>query len=171
MSPLSNHRTDAYGGSFENRIRLLVEIVTDVRSIIGESLPLFVRISTTDWVVGGWTEEDSIELAKVLQANDVDLIDCSSGGNSPLQKIPVGPMYQVSFSEKIKKETGILTGAVGLITTTQEAAQIIESGKADLVIIGRQILRDPYFPLKAAAESGVDVKWPEQYERAKIQHR
>ncbi len=170
LSPISNQRTDAYGGSFENRIRLLVEITTDVRSIIGEALPLFVRISATDWVPGGWAEDDSVKLAKVLAANGVDLIDCSSGGNSPDQKIPVSPMYQVIFAKQIKKETGLLTGAVGLITKTSEAAEIIENQQADLVILARQFLRDPYFPLHAAAELGVDVTWPVQYERAKRQH-
>ena len=170
LSPLSNKRTDPYGGIFENRIRLLVEIVSDVRSIIGESLVLFVRISSTDWVPGGWTEDDSVKLAKILKELGVDLIDCSSGGNSPDQKIPVGPMYQVSFAEKIKKETGILTGAVGLITKTTEGEQILETQQADLVILARQFLRDPYFPLHAAAEAGVDITWPVQYERAKRQH-
>lgn len=170
LSPLSNLRTDAYGGSFTNRIRLLVEIVTDMRSIIGESLPLFVRISATDWVEGGFTESDSIALSKILKENEVDLIDCSSGGNSPAQKIPVGPLYQVKFAENIKKETGILTGAVGLITKASEAAEIIATGQADLVILARQLLRDPYFPLHAAAELGIDINWPVQYERAKRQH-
>ena len=170
MSPLSNLRTDAYGGSFANRIRLLIEIVTDIRSIIGEQLPLFVRVSATDWVEGGFTENDAVSLSKILKENGVDLIDCSSGGNSPAQKIPVGPLYQLKFAEKIKKETGILTGAVGLITKTSEAAEIISSGKADLVILARQLLRDPYFPLHAAAELGVDITWPAQYERAKRQH-
>ena len=170
MSPLSNQRTDAYGGSFTNRIRLLIEIVTDMRSIIGESLPLFVRISATDWVAGGFTEDDSITLTKILKENGVDLIDCSSGGNSPEQKIPVGPLYQLRFAEKIKKETGILTGAIGLITTAGEAAEIIENNQADLVFMARQLLREPYFPLHAATQLGVDIAWPKQYERAKRQH-
>ena len=170
LSPLSNRRTDAYGGSFENRIRLLIEIVGDVRSTIGQSLALFVRISSTDWVPGGWTEDDSVQLSKVLKENGVDLIDCSSGGNSPEQKIPVGPLYQLKFAEKIKKEAGILTGAVGLITTTEQAEQIIKSQQADLVILARQLLRDPYFALHAAAESGKDITWPIQYERAKRPH-
>lgn len=167
LSPLSNLRTDEYGGSFENRIRLLLEIVKDTRKIIGETLPLFVRISATDWVPGGWTENDSIELSKILKDNGVDLIDCSSGGNSPEQKIPLAPMYQTPFAQKIKKETGILTGAVGLITTAIEAEQILSNEQADLVILARQLLRDPYFPLHAAKELGDDLVWPVQYDRAK----
>ena len=167
LSPLSNHRNDEYGGSFENRIRLLLEIVKEIRTVMKEELPLFVRISCTDWVNGGWNENDSVELAKVLKAHGVDVIDCSSGGNSPEQKIPVAPLYQVPFSEKIKTETGIFTGAVGLITTTREAEQILTEKKADLVIMARQLLREPYFPLHAAKELGIDVKWPLQYERAK----
>ena len=167
LSPLSNLRTDEYGGSFENRIRLLLEIAKDTRKIIGETLPLFVRISATDWVPGGWTENDSIELSKILKDNGVDLIDCSSGGNSPEQKIPLAPMYQTPFAQKIKKETGILTGAVGLITTAIEAEQILSNEQADLVILARQLLRDPYFPLHAAKELGDDLVWPVQYDRAK----
>ncbi len=121
LSPLSNHRIDEYGGSFENRIRILVEVADATRKIMGGSLPLFIRISANDWVPGGWTVEESVKLAAILKTKEVDLIDCSSGGNSPGQKIPVGPLYQVPFAEKIKKETGILTGAVGMITTSQEA--------------------------------------------------
>jgi 2,4-dienoyl-CoA reductase-like NADH-dependent reductase (Old Yellow Enzyme family) len=167
LSPLSNHRNDEYGGSFENRTRLLLEIVKEIRSIIKEGSPLFVRISASDWVDGGWNENDSVALSKILKDRGVDVIDCSSGGNSPEQKIPIGPLYQVPFSEKIKKETGMLTGAVGLITTAQEAEQILSEKKADLIIMARQLLRDPYFPLHAAAQLGIDVKWPSQYERAK----
>lgn len=167
LSPLSNLRTDVYGGSFENRIRLLLEIVTGTRKIMGETLPLFVRLSVTDWVAGGWTEDDSVALAKILKQHGVDLIDCSSGGNSPQQKIPLAPMYQVPFSQKLKKETGILTGAVGLITTTTQAKGIVNDEQADLIILARQLLRDPYFALHAAKESGEDVAWPVQYERAK----
>lgn len=167
LSPLSNLRTDEYGGSFENRIRLLLEIVTDTRKIMGETLPLFVRLSVTDWVAGGWTEDDSVALAKILKQHGADLIDCSSGGNSPEQKIPLAPMYQVPFSQKLKKETGILTGAVGLITTTAQAKGIINDEQADLIILARQLLRDPYFPLHAAKESGENVTWPVQYDRAK----
>lgn len=167
LSPLSNFRTDKYGGSFENRIRLLLEIAVDTRKIIGETLPLFVRISATDWVSGGWTEEDSLQLAAKLKDAGVDLIDCSSGGNSPEQKIPLVPMYQVPFAEKIKREASVLTGAVGLITTATEAENILVNGQADLIILARQFLRDPYFPLHAAKELGDEVAWPVQYDRAK----
>ncbi len=169
LSPISNTRTDEYGGSFENRARLLTEITTATRKIIGDSIPLFVRISATDWVPNGFTGEDAVALATILKENGADLIDCSSGGNSPAQKIPVAPLYQVSFAEKIKKETGMLTGAVGLITTATEAEQILQENKADLIIMARQLLREPYFPLHAAKELGTDVTWPVQYERAKRQ--
>jgi len=167
LSPLSNHRSDDYGGSFDNRARLLVEITKAIRSVIGEDLPLFVRISASDWVPDGFTDADAVQLSAILKNIGVDLIDCSSGGNSPHQQIPVAPLYQVPFAEKIRKETGVLTGAVGLITTAAEAEQILTAGKADLIFFGRQLLRDPYFPLHAAKELGVDVVWPVQYVRAK----
>ncbi len=167
MSPLSNARTDEYGGSFENRIRLLLEIVAAIRKIISTDLPLFVRISATDWVEGGWTVDDSVRLAVILKDNGVDVIDCSTGGNISTQNISVSPLYQVPFAEKIKKETGILTGAVGIITTPQQAEEILTKHQADLILLARQFLRDPYFPLHAAKELGADVPWPEQYERAK----
>lgn len=167
MSPLSNRRTDEYGGSFENRIRLLVEITKATRKMMGSSLPLFVRISVTDWAPGGFTEADAVQLALVLKSHGADLIDCSSGGNSTEQKIPVGPLYQVPFAEKIKNEAGILTGAVGMITTAQQAEQILVDQKADLIVLGRILLRDPYFPLHAAKELGAEVLWPVQYERGK----
>ena len=167
LSPVSNKRTDEYGGSFENRVRILVELVEAIRKIITNELPLFVRISASDWVEGGWDIEDSIKLSKVLKDKSVDLIDCSSGGNSPHQAIPLKPMYQVPFSEAIKKGTGILTGAVGLITAANEAEQILKEEKADLIILARQFLRDPYFPLHTAKELETDINWPVQYERAK----
>lgn len=167
LSPISNHRLDEYGGSFENRIKILLEIIEAVRKIIKSEFPLFVRISATDWVEGGWTIEDSVQLATILKTKEVDLIDCSSGGNSHTQKIPAEPLYQVPFAEKIKKGSGMPTGAVGLITTAKEAEQILYAGQADIIILARQLLRDPYFPLHAARESGVDVSWPVQYERAK----
>ena len=138
-----------------------------MRSVIREQ-PLFVRISATEWVKNGWDENDSIALAKILKDQHVDVIDCSTGGNSPLQKIPVRPLYQVPFSEKIKKDSGILTAAVGMITTAQEAEKILEEQKADLIIMARQLLREPNFPLHAAKDLGVDLPWPLQYERAKI---
>jgi 2,4-dienoyl-CoA reductase-like NADH-dependent reductase (Old Yellow Enzyme family) len=166
-SPLSNQRTDEYGGNFENRIRLLLEVVESVKEVWPASLPLFVRISATEWTEGGWAIADSIELVKILKEKGVDLIDSSTGGNVAGAKIPLKPGYQVEFAEAIKKETGILTGAVGLITKAEQAEAIIASGQADLVIIAREFLRDPHFPLRAAHQLGADVKWPVQYERAK----
>ncbi|MDP4222902.1 MAG: NADH:flavin oxidoreductase/NADH oxidase [Bacteroidota bacterium] len=166
LSPLSNRRTDEYGGPFENRIRLLLEVVKAVRKNWPEGYPLFVRISSTDWAEGGWTIEDSVRLASILKESDVDLIDCSSGGNVYNAIVPAAPMYQVPFSEAIRK-TGILTGAVGFITTALQAESILREGKADLVIIAREMLRNPYFTLNAARELGVDIPWPVQYLRAK----
>lgn len=167
LSPLSNHRNDEYGGSFENRIRFLLQITEAIREVWNEKLPLFVRISATDWVDGGWNIEESVELSKILKTKGVDLIDCSSGGNSSGQKIPVGPMYQTPFAERIKKEVGIMTGAVGLVTTTEQAESIITNQQADLIFLARQLLREPYFPLHAAHDLGVDIPWPPQYDRAK----
>lgn len=166
-SPLSNQRTDEYGGSFANRIRLLLEVVAAVREAVDKDFPVIVRISATDWVEGGWTIDDSVLLAKALKKAGVLLIDCSSGGNVGHVKIPVGPLYQTSFAERIKKETGIFTGAVGMITTAQQAEEIVAGGKADIVFMARQFLREPYFPLHAARELGTDMRWPVQYERAK----
>lgn len=166
FSPLSNKRTDEYGGSFENRIRLLLEVVDSVKEVWPEDLALFVRISATDWTADGWTPEESVELARALKQKGVDLVDCSSGGNVPHAKIPVRPGYQVEFAEQIKLQTGILTGAVGMITEAKQADDIIRSEQADLVIIARELLRDPYFPLRAAHQLGQKVKWPVQYERA-----
>ena len=166
LSPLSNHRIDEYGGPFENRIRLLREVVTGVKSVWPAENPLFVRISSTDWTEGGWTIEDSMRLAAVLKDMGVDLIDCSSGGNIHNARIPVGPGFQVPFSEAVRK-TGILTGAVGLITSAAQAESILQEDKADLVLLGRELLRNPYFPLAAAKELGDDVTWPLQYLRAK----
>jgi 2,4-dienoyl-CoA reductase-like NADH-dependent reductase (Old Yellow Enzyme family) len=167
LSPLSNRRTDEYGGSFENRIRLLLEVTETVRSAWPEEYPLFVRISATDWTPGGWTAEDSVKLAAILKDKGVDLIDCSTGGNIAKAKIPVGPGYQVQFSEKIKQEAGILTGAVGMITTPEQADQIIQTEQADLVLLAREHLRDPHFALRAAHVLSAEVKWSLQYERAK----
>jgi 2,4-dienoyl-CoA reductase-like NADH-dependent reductase (Old Yellow Enzyme family) len=167
LSPLSNQRTDTYGGSFENRIRLLLEVVVNVREILPDDFPLFVRISATDWTEGGWTADDSVQLASQLKTSGVDLIDASTGGNVPAAKIPVGPGYQVEFAERIKRETGLATGAVGLITTPTGAEQVVAAGQADLVLLAREELRDAYFPLHAAHELGAEVAWPPQYERAK----
>lgn len=167
LSPLSNQRTDEYGGSFENRIRFVLEIIEAVRSVWPAGYPLFMRISATDWREDGWTEQDSIRLAKIVKDKGVDLIDCSTGGNVGGVKIPVGPLYQVPFAEIVKKGSGIMTGAVGLITTGEEAESIVASGKADVVLMARELLRDPYFPLRAAHELNADVPWLPQYERAK----
>jgi 2,4-dienoyl-CoA reductase-like NADH-dependent reductase (Old Yellow Enzyme family) len=167
LSPLSNQRTDEYGGSFENRIRLLIEITETVRDAWPVENPLFVRISATDWTPGGWTGEDSVKLAAILKDKGTDLVDCSTGGNVAGAKIPVGPGYQVQFAESIRTETGMLTGAVGMITEPKQADDIIQTGRADMVLLAREMLRDPHFPLRAAHVLGHDVKWPLQYERAK----
>lgn len=167
LSPLSNFRNDEYGGSFENRIKVLLEIVDAVRKVLSEEYPLFVRISATDWVEGGWTDDDSVKLAEILKNKGVDVIDCSSGGNISTQKITVSPLYQVPFAEKIKRETGMLIGAVGLITTASQAEEILTKQQADIILLARQLLRDPYFPLHAAKELNADVSWPDQYDRAK----
>ncbi|WP_077924003.1 NADH:flavin oxidoreductase/NADH oxidase [Spirosoma sp. 209] len=167
LSPLSNQRTDHYGGSFENRIRLLVEVIGRVRAVWPAELPLLVRISATDWTEGGWTPDDSVALAAVLKQLDVDLIDCSTGGNVPRASIPTGPGYQVSFADRVRNESGIPTGAVGLITSPEQAEAILASEQADLILLAREFLRDPYFPLHAAHALGDDMPWPVQYERAK----
>ncbi len=166
LSPLSNHRDDSYGGSFENRTRLIREIVTAVRSSWPKGAPLFVRISASDWVEGGWDLEQSIELAHSLKQLGVDLIDCSSGGTVPHAKIPAGPGYQTPFAQRIRHEAEILTGAVGMITSGVQAEQIIGTGQADAIVIAREFLRDPYWPLRAAKELGQSISWPVQYLRA-----
>jgi len=166
LSPLANHRTDQYGGSFENRIRLLLEVASAIRESWPERAPLFVRISSTDWVEGGWTVDESVELAKRLSSSGVDLVDCSSGGNMPPAQIPVGPGYQTPFAERIRRESKILTGAVGMIMAPAQADHIIRTGQADLVIIAREFLRDPYWPLRAGRDLGYPVPWPVQYLRA-----
>ena len=168
LSPLSNQRRDAYGGAFDNRVRLLLAVVAATREVWPEHLPLIVRISATDWTAGGWHADESVQLAALLKTRGVDLIDCSTGGNVPKAAIPVGPGYQVPFAERIRQEAGILTGAVGLITTSAEAEAIIAGGQADLVLLAREFLREPYFPLVAAQELGVAIEWPAQYQRGKI---
>ncbi|MBT9392948.1 NADH:flavin oxidoreductase/NADH oxidase [Hymenobacter sp. NST-14] len=167
MSPLSNERTDAYGGSFENRVRLLLDVTAATRAELPDHLPLWVRISATDWTEGGWTAEDSVRLAALLKEQGVDLLDCSTGGNVAQADIPVGPGYQVRFAEQVRRETGLATGAVGIITEARQAEEILAAGHADVVLLGRESLRDAYFPLHAAQELGVDVEWPNQYARAK----
>jgi 2,4-dienoyl-CoA reductase-like NADH-dependent reductase (Old Yellow Enzyme family) len=166
LSPLSNKRDDEYGGSFENRTRLCHEVVTAVRAAWPKELPLFIRISATDWVEGGWTIEESVRLAGELRAMGVDLVDCSSGGNALQAKIPVGPGYQTAFAERIRREAEILTGAVGMITSPEQADHIIQTGQADAVIMAREFLRDPYWPLRAAGELEQAIAWPVQYLRA-----
>jgi 2,4-dienoyl-CoA reductase-like NADH-dependent reductase (Old Yellow Enzyme family) len=166
LSPLSNHRTDEYGGSFENRIRFGIETTRAVREAWPERLPLFVRISATDWADGGWDMDESVEFSKRLRELGVDLVDCSSGGLSPLQKIRVGPGYQVPFAERIRREAGIRTGAVGMITSAPQADEIVQCERADMVLLAREFLRDPYFPLHAAKELGDELLPPVQYGRA-----
>ena len=168
LSPLSNHRIDNYGGSFENRIRLLLEIVKAIQTVWPQNLPLFVRISATDWADGGWNIDEAVKLSAILKKAGVDLIDCSSGGLVPYAKIPWKPGYQVAFAERIKKEAGILTSAVGLITEVRQAEHILKKGEADLILLGRESLREPYFAIKAAADLGDDITWPLQYQRAKL---
>ena len=168
LSPLSNFRTDEYGGTFENRIRILLETVRLMRQVMPEQMPLFVRISAVDWVEGGWNLKDSIRLAAILKNEGVDVIDCSSGGISRAQNIPVVPLYQLDFAAQVKKVAGILTGAVGLITTPEQAQNIILENKADLVIMAREFLRNPYFPLHAAFTLDENIEWPVQYERAML---
>jgi 2,4-dienoyl-CoA reductase-like NADH-dependent reductase (Old Yellow Enzyme family) len=167
LSVLSNQRTDAYGGSLENRMRLPLRVAAAVRAEWPERLPLFVRISATDWVEGGWDVEQSVRLSEALREIGVDLIDCSSGGNVAGAKIPVGPGYQVPFAERIRREARIATGAVGMITEPAQANEIVASGRADAVLLARELLRRPYWPLHAARALGVDVEWPKQYLRAK----
>ncbi len=163
LSPLSNRRTDEYGGSFENRIRLLVETVEAVRRAWPQQLPLFVRISATDWAEGGWNIDESVALASVLKQHEVDLVDVSSGGMVPGSRIPVGPGYQVLFAERIRRESGIATASVGKITDAAQADQIICNGQADLVLLAREFVRDPYWPLHAAEQLHAEITWPAQY--------
>jgi len=166
LSPLSNRRTDEYGGSFDNRTRATREVVEAVRRVWPERYPLLVRISAADWVEGGWDADQSVALAKELRLLGVDLIDCSSGGAVPGPQIPLGPGYQVPFAERIRREAEILTAAVGLITEIAQADEIIHAGRADMVFLARQLLRDPYWPLHAAVELGVEAAAPVQYRRA-----
>ncbi|MDX9920396.1 MAG: NADH:flavin oxidoreductase/NADH oxidase [Paludibacter sp.] len=162
LSPLSNKRKDEYGGSYENRIRLLLEVVAAVKSVWPDELPLFVRLSATDWTVGGWTEDETVRLASILKERGVDLIDCSSGGNVADAKIPVGPGYQLAFAESVRS-SGVMTSAVGLITRRDQIEYVLQNGKADIVLLGRELLRNPYFVMSEFPEQ----EWPEQYLRSK----
>lgn len=171
LSPISNKRTDNYGGSFENRIRLLMETIVAVQEVWPKENPLFVRISATDWAEGGWDIEESVRLSALLKEKGVDVVDTSSGGLTLAQQIPLSPGYQVQFAAAIKKQTGITTGAVGLITSAEQAETILQNEEADLIFLARELLRNPYFPLHAAFELGDEVKWPSQYERAKPRKR
>jgi 2,4-dienoyl-CoA reductase-like NADH-dependent reductase (Old Yellow Enzyme family) len=168
LSPVANRRTDKWGGSFDNRVRLLLEVVESIRRVWPDSLPVLVRISSTDWLGGdGWDIGESVALAGLLRAEGVDLVDCSSGGIAPRVPIDAGPGYQTPFAARVRAEAQIATAAVGVITSAAQAEHILRTGQADLVFLARQLLRDPYWPLHAAKELGVDVPWPRQYERAK----
>jgi 2,4-dienoyl-CoA reductase-like NADH-dependent reductase (Old Yellow Enzyme family) len=166
LSPLANERTDAYGGDFRNRVRLLLEVVEGIRAVWPEELPLWVRISATDWAEGGWDIDESVELARLLAPLGVDLVDVSSGGVVRHQKVAAGPGYQVPFAERIRREAGIATGAVGLVTEPDQAEAIIASGQADVVLLAREMLRDPYFPRRAARALEIEPEPPDQYRRA-----
>jgi 2,4-dienoyl-CoA reductase-like NADH-dependent reductase (Old Yellow Enzyme family) len=168
LSPLSNRRDDEYGGVFENRIRLLVEVVDAVRRELPDKAPLMVRISATDWAEGGWDIDQSVALAKILKSHRVDLMDISSGGLVPYAKIPAGPGFQTPFAERIRREAAMPTGAVGFITGAAQADQVIRTGQADIVLIAREFLRDPYWPLEAATELHQQITWPRQYLRAAV---
>jgi 2,4-dienoyl-CoA reductase-like NADH-dependent reductase (Old Yellow Enzyme family) len=167
LSPLSNRREDAFGGSYDNRVRLALEIVDAVRRVWPERFPLFMRVSATDWAEGGWDLPQTIELARRVKTRGVDLIDCSSGGAVPYAKIPAAPGYQVPFAEAVRREAGIATGAVGLITTPAQAEEIVAEGRADAVLLAREFLRDPHWVLRAAQALGDEVAWPRQYARAR----
>ncbi len=169
LSPLSNHRSDAYGGSLENRMRFALRVAEAVRAVWPDDRPLFARLSVTDWTEGGWDLEQSVELAKRLRALDIDLIDCSSGGNVRGVRNREAPGYMVPFANRIRRDAQIATGALGMITDPEQANAILAEGKADAVVMAREMLRDPYWPIHAAGSLGVDVHWPTQYQRAKPQ--
>jgi 2,4-dienoyl-CoA reductase-like NADH-dependent reductase (Old Yellow Enzyme family) len=167
LSPLTNRRTDGYGGPLENRMRLPLEVARAVREAFPVERPVFARISATDWVEGGWDLEQSVVLARALREAGVDLVDCSSGGTVPGAKVPLGPGYQVPFAAAIRERAGVMTGAVGLITEPAQAEAVVAGGKADLVLLAREMLRDPYWPLRAARALGAKSSWPVQYLRAR----
>src|SRR5262245_45886693 len=167
LSPLSNARTDAFGGSLENRMRLPLAVARAVRDAFPVERPVLVRLSASDWVPGGWDLEQSVSFARALGEHNVDLVDCSSGGSAPDAKVPVAPGYQVPFAAAIRERAGIATGAVGMITEPAQAEAIVASGQADIVFLAREMLRDPYWPLRAARELGATIEWPQQYLRAR----
>ncbi|GAC1441500.1 MAG: NADH:flavin oxidoreductase/NADH oxidase [Mycobacteriales bacterium] len=167
LSPLTNDRTDEYGGGFDNRTRFPLQVVRSLRAQWPADKALLVRISATDWADGGWTVEESVELCRLLATDGVDLVDVSSGGLVPQQSIAVGPGYQVPFAARIRRETGVATGAVGMITEPQQAEKVLAAGEADVVLLARELLRDPHWPLRAATELNADVAWPPQYDRAR----
>ncbi len=171
LSPLSNRRTDAYGGTLENRVRILVEVASRIRGAIPDDVPLFVRVSATDWAEGGWEIEQTVALSRELKSAGVDLIDCSSGGLVPHAVVPAAPGYQVPFAAAVRHKAGLQTGAVGLITGVEQANEIIASGKADIVLMAREMLREPYWAMKAAQAMGEEIRWPRQYERAAPQRK
>lgn len=166
LSPISNQRTDEYGGSFENRIRFCVEIADAIRTVWPERLPLLLRISATDWVEGGWTADETVELARILHNHGVDMVDCSSGGATADAQIPAEPGFQVQFAERVRQEAGMPSAAVGLITEPAQAEAIVAEGRADMVLLAREYLREPYWPRRAAKELGVEITPPRQYGRA-----
>jgi len=168
LSPLSNHRTDDYGGHLVNRMRFLLRVTEAVRQVWPQSKPLFVRVSATDWAKGGLTPDDIVVVARALEEHGVDLIDCSSGGTLPVRPPEIGPGYQVPFAHQIRREAGIATAAVGLITTAELADEIVRNGRADLVALGRTLLRHPYWPLEAARTLGHEIDWPRQYQHARL---
>ena len=170
LSPLANQREDAYGGSFENRARLPLQVVDAVRAVWPQHLPLLVRISATDWAEGGWNADESVGLSRLFREHGVDLVDVSTGGMIPNAKIPVAPGFQVEFARRIRREAAIPTAAVGLITEANQANAIVEQGDADLVLLARELLRDPYWPLHAASVLGESASWPVQYLRAAPHH-
>jgi 2,4-dienoyl-CoA reductase-like NADH-dependent reductase (Old Yellow Enzyme family) len=170
LSPLANQRTDAYGGSFQNRTRLTLQVVDAVRAQWPAHLPLFVRISATDWVPGGWSVDESVQISRLFREHGVDLVDVSSGGQVPNAQIPTGPGFQVEFAARIRREAAVPTAAVGLITDPVQADAIVAQGEADLILLGRELLRDPYWPLHAAAVLAEPSSWPQQYLRAAPPH-
>jgi 2,4-dienoyl-CoA reductase-like NADH-dependent reductase (Old Yellow Enzyme family) len=167
LSPLSNHRTDGYGGDFAGRTRLVREVVGAVRAVVPDSMPVLVRVSATDWAEGGWTPDQTVELARGLKRLGVDLVDCSSGGLVSYARVPVAPGYQVPFAERVRREAGVASAAVGMITEPAQAEAIVAGGQADLVLLARQFLREPHFPLRASTTLGAEAGWPRQYLRAR----